>query len=66
MIIVTGMNAQSPERPRSSAPRPSRASPPRRIRSQDLFGTAKEVRIEHQGAEYRLTQTRQGKLLLTK
>lgn len=50
------------------APRtPTRPVPaPRRIRSRELFGAAREVRIDHEGVEYRLTRTRQGKLILTK
>jgi hemin uptake protein HemP len=61
------MSTRSPDNPTLRPPRPvPAATPPRRIDSQALFGTAKELRIEHQGAEYRLTQTRQGKLLLTK
>jgi hemin uptake protein HemP len=39
---------------------------PRRIRSRELFGAGREVRIDHEGVEYRLTHTRQGKLILTK
>ncbi len=35
------------------------------IRSQDLFGTAQEVVIEHNQREYRLRVTSQGKLILT-
>jgi hemin uptake protein HemP len=31
-----------------------------------LFGAAQEVRIDHNGQEYRLRQTRNGKLILTK
>jgi hemin uptake protein HemP len=34
--------------------------------SQRLFGSAQEVRIDHHGQEYRLRQTRNGKLILTK
>ena len=37
-----------------------------RLRSAELFGTAREVVIEHAGEEYRLRLTRQGKLILTK
>jgi len=37
-----------------------------RLRSTELFGTAREVVIEHAGEEYRLRLTRQGKLILTK
>jgi hemin uptake protein HemP len=39
---------------------------PRRIPSRELFGLGREVRIDHDGVEYRLTRTRQGKLILTK
>ena len=37
----------------------------RNIRSQDLFGAALEVVIEHNEREYRLRVTAQGKLILT-
>jgi hemin uptake protein HemP len=37
-----------------------------RIHSTELFGTAREVVIEHAGEEYRLRLTRQDKLILTK
>lgn len=37
-----------------------------RVHSVELFGTAREVLIEHAGEEYRLRLTRQGKLILTK
>lgn len=36
------------------------------LHSAELFGTAREVVIEHAGEEYRLRLTRQGKLILTK
>lgn len=36
------------------------------IPSERLFRTQDEVRIEHQGEEYRLRRTRAGKLILTK
>jgi hemin uptake protein HemP len=41
------------------------ASQPR-LHSTELFGTAREIVIEHAGDEYRLRLTRQGKLILTK
>jgi hemin uptake protein HemP len=46
----------------------ARAVPPtpRRIASEQLFGGAVEVQIEHRGALYRLKQTALGKLILTK
>ncbi|ESS71453.1 hemin uptake protein HemP [Methyloglobulus morosus KoM1] len=37
-----------------------------RIHSAELFGSAREVLIEHGGEEYRLRLTRQDKLILTK
>lgn len=37
-----------------------------RLHSKELFGTAREIVIEHAGDEYRLRLTRQGKLILTK
>lgn len=37
-----------------------------RLHSAELFGTAREVVIDHAGEEYRLRLTRQGKLILTK
>lgn len=36
------------------------------IDSRRLFGGTQEVRIQHLGQEYRLRQTRNGKLILTK
>jgi hemin uptake protein HemP len=38
----------------------------RRTSSEALFAGAGEVVIEHRGVEYRLRQTAQGKLILTK
>ena len=38
----------------------------RQLDSRSLFDGAQEVRIEHLGQEYRLRQTRNGKLILTK
>jgi hemin uptake protein HemP len=38
----------------------------RRIDSQTLLGSANEILIEHEGSDYRLRLTRQGKLILTK
>jgi hemin uptake protein HemP len=49
----------------NAVPAPAAASP-RQFDSRTLFGGAQEVRIEHFGQEYRLRQTRNGKLILTK
>ena len=51
------------KRPSSSA---TSASSPRVLDSVVLFGGTREVRIAHAGETYRLTVTRQGKLILTK
>jgi hemin uptake protein HemP len=61
------MIKQTPYTPsvRIARPRPRILSTPRWI-SQDIFSGATEVEIEHQGAIYRLRQTAQGKLILTK
>ncbi|WP_341703906.1 hemin uptake protein HemP [Ferrovibrio sp.] len=39
---------------------------PPRLSSRSLFGTGREVIIEHDGADYRLRVTSNGKLILTK
>lgn len=41
-------------------------TPLRRITSEQLIGSAREVLIRHAGCDYRLRITRQGKLILTK
>lgn len=56
--------------PDQRAVRPQAASqaatgPPQVFRSDDLFGRAHEIVIEHQDREYRLRITSQGKLILT-
>jgi hemin uptake protein HemP len=40
-------------------------SPPRRISSRELLGPHGELVIEHQGREYHLRLTQNGKLILT-
>ena len=40
--------------------------PAETLQSEDLFGGAKTLNIDHQGMTYTLRITRQGKLLLTK
>jgi|KBSSwiStaDraftv2_1062776.scaffolds.fasta_scaffold111576_2 hemin uptake protein HemP len=39
--------------------------PPRRIRSEDIMRGAREVVIEHDGRQYQLRITQNGKLILT-
>jgi len=38
---------------------------PRKISSESLLGTSRELVIVHNGREYRLRQTQNGKLILT-
>jgi hemin uptake protein HemP len=52
-----------PARPVS---RPAQALAPRRLNSDVLFGRCVEVIILHDGQEYRLRRTRNGKLILNK
>ena len=51
-----------PARQPAVSPQPER---PARTTSRALFGTARELIIEHEGREYRLRLTQQGKLILT-
>jgi hemin uptake protein HemP len=41
------------------------AAVPRRVRSEDLLAGRTELVIEHQGRDYRLRITQNGKLILT-
>lgn len=54
----------SPDRLAPERPAP-KASPPRRVRSEDLLNGGVEILIEHRGREYRLRITQNGKLILT-
>ena len=44
----------------------ARKDPPRRVCAERRFAGAQELRIDFRGQEYRLRQTRNGKLILTK
>jgi hemin uptake protein HemP len=59
-----GRGVATPARP----PAPARPSghAAARVTSEQLFGGAAELEIEHRGALYRLKQTALGKLILTK
>jgi hemin uptake protein HemP len=41
------------------------ANSPKRVPSESLLGSAKELLIVHNGREYRLRMTQNGKLILT-
>ena len=56
----------SPMRNTSAANGPSSSTAPKQVKSGALFDGAQELRIDHHGQEYRLRQTRNGKLILTK
>lgn len=45
---------------------PLRANPPKQIDARELLGDSRELRIMHDGQEYRLSMTSNGKLILTK
>jgi hemin uptake protein HemP len=53
-------NSQSNHEPEAKA-----SLPGERIRSHQLFGERRELIIEHNGREYRLRLTQNGKLILT-
>ena len=58
-----------PSTPDGAAPAPDESAPPsggpRRVRSEELLRGGVELLIEHQGREYRLRVTQNGKLILT-
>ena len=57
------------DRHQQAAPRASGyavSPPPALVSSDELFGDAKELHIEHRGSLYRLQKTSLGKLILTK
>ena len=64
------MNSTPPPAPTAATPPTGidAAAPPAqaRIRSEDLLRGARELVIEHRGAEYRLLRTRNDRLILNK
>lgn len=60
------ISADAPFRAAPASSRAPASSAQRCFDSRSLFEGAQEVRIEHFGQEYRLRQTRNGKLILTK
>jgi hemin uptake protein HemP len=51
--------------PRQEEARTPAPEPPRRVRSEELLAGRTELVIEHQGRDYRLRITQNGKLILT-
>jgi len=60
------MTSKSPEGAQTGAADPSRGQDPLRIELADLLGGRREAIIVHNGADYRLRVTSNGKLILTK
>lgn len=56
---------QPQQRPDMLAERPRNDKTAMRVTSQTLLGTANEMIIQHDGREYRLRLTQNGKLILT-
>jgi len=68
MVIVRGMRDRRPGQAHGASvplPVPAAPNPPPRVRSDDLLRGTSELVIEHQGREYRLRITQNGKLILT-
>ena len=59
LIIIIVLNMMK------SAREPERHSAPAKVPSEALLGTRKELVITHNGREYRLRITQNGKLILT-
>ena len=60
------MDLKATAHPPLNSPVPEVGSRLRTIDSRALLGSAREVRIHHQGENYTLRLTRLGKLILTK
>ena len=68
MVIVRAMSDRRPGQEHgANTPRPVPTVPssPPRVRSDELLRGRSELVIEHQGREYRLRITQNGKLILT-
>jgi hemin uptake protein HemP len=60
------LNSNKHSSPSAQPALPEQRTLPRRLTSAELFAGSDQLVIEHQGAEYQLRVTRQGKLILTK
>ena len=61
MLDMTCIDVRS-----AGASQHAKSPPAKCLDSHALFEGAREIRIDHGGQEYRLRQTRNGKLVLTK
>ena len=64
IIIITGMGRKDTDPPRQATPPPHADRIPR-VTSRDLLGPEGQLVIAHDGREYRLRITQNGKLILT-
>lgn len=60
------MTSKGPERAQTNVAGPPRGEVPLRIELAELLGGRREAIIVHNGADYRLRVTANGKLILTK
>ena len=60
------MDAKDPPQPERQPELPRDVIQPKVIQTKDLFGTEREICLEHDGERYRLRITRRGKLILQK
>lgn len=67
IVIIHSVHNDSRKPPATTGARSPGQHPqaPARTTSRALFGAARELIIEHDGREYRLRLTQQGKLILT-
>ena len=61
-LVTAGSNFMAARLLSTSVPRPAL---PQRVTSEALLGAARSLVIVHNGREYRLTVTQNGKLILT-
>lgn len=67
-IVIINFMPADPKVPRPTsgeAAQPGRRKLPKRVTSRVLLGGERELIIEHDGRDYRLRLTQQGKLILT-
>lgn len=66
ILICKNFDMNSQTTAAQEHPAPQRPEEARRVQLADLMGPARVLEIEHEGQIYRLSLTRQGKLILTK
>ena len=66
VISLHSTSMRDVQPPANRDPAAALAREVKRVSSEELIGSAREVLIRHAGCDYRLRITRQGKLILTK